>query len=947
MRQLFFVLASDAADTGELHLALEARGLESAESALSPTGRCPRLPALAAVNRDLLRFFECDPAFGGRVDFATLPSSLEEALLGDLRDRWRELPDGPPIFHVSHEMTATLPFWLQAFPRTGAVLALHKSGRVSPGAGHSDCSPRLEGFLGNVARTPAYLLMLPEDGSIPAEQIERLVGWLREAKAVPSAPPTGLRRPWQIRLQPEPLSEAPVGWDGVEDERMVERLKATVAAPPTWAPSTDDTPALRFHWRRVMDQPGGWESGLDLERCIRRDLEEKEEQLNHMELELNRLKEVAARVTKHSRAILRAGETSADRLEGERLWRIRLQHSRVFRRAVRAFGLRQLLQKPGEGGPRDTSKPPADSRGNRVWMTGDPRRRGGLALLRAAAGRSPKFSEPTEEDLRFAPLSDEARSWIALNESLRARPRISVLLPVHAIDAATLRSALHSVMDQVYPEWELCVALDAAAGASAREEVETARAACGRRVRMVDVEGTPGIAASTNAAARLATGDYLLFLDHDDRLALDALLRFAERLQAQPDADLVYGDEDKIGVEGRREEAFHKPGWSPNLLLSFNYIAHAMMMRRQLFEEIGGLRPDFDGSQDFDLVLRASERARRIERIPLVLYHWRKHPGSTARDRAAKGGLWREASRRALADAVRRRGWKAEVANGLAVDTYRVHFEVDPSSRVTIVIPTCNHAAALARCVRSILKFTEHPSFEILIVSNNSSRPEMLELLGDLSARPRVRVLRHDQPFNFSALNNLAVSQTDAPYLLLLNDDTEVLHPGWMTALLEQASRPEIGAVGAQLVFPNRTIQHAGVVIESGFRPDHAFKHIEESEPGYYNFNRVVRDCSAVTAACLMVRREVYQEVGGMDESLAVAFNDVDFCLKVASAGYRNVYTPYARLVHYESLSRGSDRHGERFTRLNRELAIVSGRWKHDFDPDPFHNPNLEMFHPR
>ncbi|HEY5869628.1 MAG TPA: glycosyltransferase family 2 protein, partial [Candidatus Tectomicrobia bacterium] len=402
--------------------------------------------------------------------------------------------------------------------------------------------------------------------------------------------------------------------------------------------------------------------------------------------------------------------------------------------------------------------------------------------------------------------------------------------------------------------------------------------------------------------------------------------------------------EDKLTMSGEVVEPFYKPDFSPELLLTHNYLCHFSVIRTSVFRDVGGFHEGIDGSQDFDLFLRLTEATQRVEHIPKILYHWRMVSGSAAVDIAAKGGPWHESSRQALRAAVTRRHWQAAVIDGLLPDTYRVRFAVDPTAQVTIIIPTKDKVDLLQVCIDSIRKHTNHPSYEILVISNNSEEKATYAYLERAMRDGTLRFLRHDIPFNYAALNNFAVRHCDSPYLLFLNNDTEVVSPEWLTAMLEFAQHPDIGAVGAKLLYPDDTIQHAGVVLGIGGVAGHSHRYLPEYHLGYFGQHNLVRNYSAVTAACLLTRREVFEAVGGFNEELAVAFNDVDLCLKIRQAGYRIVYTPYARLYHYESASRGSDTTPENTGRFRAEIAYMLARWGSWLQNDPYYNPNLTIW---
>jgi GT2 family glycosyltransferase len=528
-------------------------------------------------------------------------------------------------------------------------------------------------------------------------------------------------------------------------------------------------------------------------------------------------------------------------------------------------------------------------------------------------------------------------------DRLRERPLISIVMPVYNTPSEVLRQSVQSVFDQAYRNWQLCIADDGSDEAATLDVLQGLERRDRRRVKITRLPRNQGIAAASNAAAELATGEFVAFLDHDDLLTPDALLEVAQRLERVPDADLVYSDEDKISMDGRRSEPFHKPDFSPEYLLSSNYICHFTAMRRTIFKNAGCFRVGFDGSQDYDLILRATELARRVEHIPKILYHWRKVPGSAAGDAGAKGGLWRESSRKALQSAVERRAWKADVLNGSLPGTYRVKFAVDPSLHVTIIIPTENRADLLQKCVDSILRHTRHPSFEILVVCNNCENATTREYLERRSKSDPVRFIDCNIPFNYSRINNLAVEECESPFLLFLNDDIEITVDGWLSSMLEFAQERAIGGVGARLLYPNDTIQHAGVVVGMLGVAGHLHRHMPADQPGYFGWADTIRNSSAVTGACLMTRREVFNAVGGFTEGFTVAFNDIDWCLKVREAGFRIVYTPYARAYHHEMASRGSDATPEAAPRFRREIAGMLARWGHLISSDPFYNPNLTL----
>lgn len=574
--------------------------------------------------------------------------------------------------------------------------------------------------------------------------------------------------------------------------------------------------------------------------------------------------------------------------------------------------------------------------------------------LRVAEGQGPfdAAAYQTWIEIYDGPAFDGAAP---LDEWLLDTPLISVVMPVYNPPERWLRRAIESVREQLYSHWELCIADDASTAPHVRAVLEEAAAADPRiKVRYRSENGH--ISAASNSALDLVAGEFVGLLDHDDELAPDALFEVAAALDARPQTDLIYSDEDKIDEDGRRHHPYFKPDWMPDLITGQNFVSHLSVYRTSLVRAVGGFRVGYEGSQDWDLVLRAVERTTpdRIVHIPKVLYHWRAIPGSTA-VRVSEKNYSVDAARRALAEHFERRGDRVELLP-VPGDNWRVKYPLPPEPPlVSLVIPTRNQVAYLKRCVDSILEKTTYPSFEILIVDNGSDDPAALEYLRSLQdgshplLRPgrRVEVLRRDAPFNYSALNNDAASRARGQLLGLLNNDLEVISPDWLEEMAGQALRPDIGCVGAMLYYPNDTIQHAGVVLGLGGVAGHAFRHFPRATDGAFNRARLAQNYSAVTAACLVVRAELFQRVGGLDEqALAVAFNDVDLCLKVRAAGYRNLWTPFAEFYHHESVSRGPEDTVEKFARFRAEIATMQERWGRLLENDPAYNPNLTLDFP-
>jgi GT2 family glycosyltransferase len=522
-------------------------------------------------------------------------------------------------------------------------------------------------------------------------------------------------------------------------------------------------------------------------------------------------------------------------------------------------------------------------------------------------------------------------------------PNFSVVVPTYNTDPALLRACLDSVLVQSYPHWELCIADDASTKPAVRATLDE-YIRRDKRIK-VDYRSANGhIVAASNSALALATGEFVVLLDHDDVLAAHALYTVAKALQDRPTAQLLYSDEDKLDTDGLRCEPYFKPDFSPDLLYSQNYFSHLGVYRRELVEAIGGFRAGYEGSQDYDLVLRCVARVQDtsdILHIPQVLYHWRKAEGSTASGHEQKSYA-SEAGHRALQDYFDRRSMSVTVSVS-APGIYRHNWAIpEPAPLVSLIVPTRDGYAVLKTCIESIFARTNYRNYEILIVDNQSNCPETLAYMAQLEASGKARILRYDAAFNYSAINNFAVQHAHGSVLGLINNDIEVINPEWLTEMVSHAMRADIGCVGAKLYYPNDTIQHGGVICGLGGIANHVHRHFSKSSPGYFGRLWLIHNLSAVTAAVLLVRREIFDNVGGLDEAgLPVAFNDVDLCLKVMQAGYRNLWTPFAELYHHESVSRGSDETPEKRQRFLGECEVMYSRWGSLLANDPHYNPNL------
>jgi GT2 family glycosyltransferase len=472
-------------------------------------------------------------------------------------------------------------------------------------------------------------------------------------------------------------------------------------------------------------------------------------------------------------------------------------------------------------------------------------------------------------------------------------------------------------------------------------------AARDKRIKLAFRSDNGHISKASNTAAELAAGEFLALLDHDDELTEHALYMIVSELNDSPNLDLVYSDEDKITGYGMRFNPYFKPDWNPDLLCSQNYVCHLTVVRTALFRRLGGFREGFEGAQDWDLFLRVGDATapERISHIPHVLYHWRVIEGSTAQSTAAKPYVM-AAQKRAVEEHLRRKGESAATVEILeSISQLRVHRPVPrPEPLVSVIIPTRDQVQLLSQCVGGVLEETDYKNIELIIVDNGSVEEETIAYLNELKREPRVTVLTDTRPFNYSRLNNDAAKIAKGSILAFLNNDLEVTDSRWLGEMVSHVVRPEVGGVGARLFFPNGLLQHGGVITGIGGVAGHNHKGRLRHDPGYFNRAILCQNLSAVTAACMLVRKEVFSEVGGFEEeALSVAFNDVDLCLKIRSKGYLIVYTPYAELVHHESASRGYETTPEKFARFESEVETMKKRWGTALLNDPYYNPNLTL----
>jgi O-antigen biosynthesis protein len=526
-----------------------------------------------------------------------------------------------------------------------------------------------------------------------------------------------------------------------------------------------------------------------------------------------------------------------------------------------------------------------------------------------------------------------------------AAPRFSILTPVYETPPGVLRKMLRSVRRQSFRDWELCLVDDGSAQPHVREILDRAGEQDGR-IRVAYREENKGIVAASNDALEMARGEFVALLDHDDMLHPDALAHVAEALNATPEADYAYTDEDKIDLNGRHSNPFFKPDWSPERMRTQMYTCHLSVLRRSLVEEVGGFDPEFEGSQDWDLVLKVTERARAVVHVPRILYHWRMLASSAAADEAAKPWAF-EAGRRAVQAHCDRIGLPARVDRD-PEDPGVLHLNprLEHQPLVSIVIPTAGQArevrfestVLVVNCVRSIVEQSTYENYEIVVVVGGSVEPDVQDQLRQIAGE-RLRLVPFTAPFDFSAKVNLGAVHSRGKHLLLLNDDIEVATPDWIERMVMYSERDGIGVVGGRLLWGDTRLQHVGVNFDDGL-PGHLYRGFAGSFTGYANAVLIARNCLAVTGACLMTRRDVFERLGGLTATLPINFNDVDYCLKAHTAGYRIVYDPDLILYHFESSSREA--------KVDRwEVEQLVDRWRHVAAVDPFGNPNLRRGLPR
>ena len=540
-------------------------------------------------------------------------------------------------------------------------------------------------------------------------------------------------------------------------------------------------------------------------------------------------------------------------------------------------------------------------------------------------------NEPTEEEL------EEQRKHKFSNQ-----PKISIIIPMYNTPVKFFGELVDSLINQTYTNWELCLADGSNEENPELKDIYSKDS----RIKYKFIGENKGISGNTNEALTLATGDFIGLLDHDDILPVFSLYEVVKCINNHPEVDFIYTDEDKFEeVGGKRYDPYFKSDFGPDTLRANNYICHFSVFRKDLMEKLGGFRSDFDGAQDYDILLRMSEIAEHIYHIPKILYHWRVHELSTAKAGAHAKPYAYEAGKKAVQAHIDRLGLKGTVEAGNTLGTYKVNYEVIGNPKVSIIIPNKDYASTLKVCLKSIIKLTTYKNYEIIVVENNSTEDETFEYYKKIDGKDNIKVVYYpEKVFNYSAIINFGVRNCTGDYVIQLNNDTELLTPNWLQEMLGFAQREDVGAVGVKMYYPDRTIQHAGIIVGIGGVAGHVFKNIPKNLHGYFSKDAMIQNLSAVTAACIMTPRKIYDDVGYMDEEFKVAFNDVDFCLKIRETGKLIVYTPYVEFIHYESKSRGYEDTVEKQQRFKGEIDRFYSKWQGFLDKgDPYYNINLRL----
>ncbi len=542
-----------------------------------------------------------------------------------------------------------------------------------------------------------------------------------------------------------------------------------------------------------------------------------------------------------------------------------------------------------------------------------------------------KNNEPNENELKTQQ-----------EKKFKYNPKISIVIPMYNTPIAFFNELINSMLNQTYANFEVCLADGSSKSDS--QILNRIREINDDRIVYKLLDKNDGISGNTNEAIKMATGDYIAFCDHDDTLAPNALFEVVSSINTNNEYDFIYSDED-IVVEGVRKNPHFKPDYSPDLLRSYNYICHLVVVKRELLEKVGLLRKEYDGAQDYDFVLRATSKASKICHIPKILYHWRSHINSTAGSADSKMYVY-EAGKKAIESNLKDNNLIGKVQ--ILADEpgrYRIDYEVVGTPKISIIIPNKDNKNDLKKCIDSILE-SSYKNYEIIVVENNSTKKEIWDYYEEIQKNNNNIIVKKMEinEFNYSKINNYGAQFASGDYILLLNNDTKVITNNWLELMLGICQRKDVGIVGAKLLYPDNTTQHCGVVVGIGGVAGHVNTNLRENEPGYFSRANVIGNFSAVTAACLMIKKSVFDEVGGLEEKLKVAFNDIDLCLKVREKGYLVVYNPFAKLNHYESKSRGMEDTKEKIERFEKEMDLFKYKWKDILESgDPYFNINFRL----
>ena len=545
-----------------------------------------------------------------------------------------------------------------------------------------------------------------------------------------------------------------------------------------------------------------------------------------------------------------------------------------------------------------------------------------------------KHNEPSEEEL------DEQRKT-----KFKYEPKISIMVPMYNTPYNFFKELVECLINQTYTNWELCLADGSDKSDHSLEEIYKQD----ERIKYKFIGENKGIAGNTNECIKMATGDFIALFDHDDLLPVFSLYEVVKCINENPNVEFIYTDEDKITtLDKPRFNPHFKPDFSLDFLRANNYICHFSVFKKELMEKLGGERSKYDGAQDFDIILRVAENVKdykNIIHIPKVLYHWRVHPNSTAQAEVESKPYAFEAGIPAIQDHLDRVGLKGTVEHGASLGTYRIRYEFEGNPKVSIVIPNKDEKKTLQTCIKSILEKTTYNNYEIVIVENNSETKEIFDYYEKLQKNEKIKIVKYEeQGFNYSKIINLGVRNSDGEYIVQLNNDTEIETGDWLEDMLGFASREDVGAVGCKLFYPDNTIQHAGIVFGVDRVATHLFRGLSRHLHGYFARESTIQDFSAVTAACIMSKKAIYEEVGYMDEDMPVAFNDLDFCLKIRKTGKLIVYDPFVTLKHYESKTRGYEDTPEKIERFEKEITKFQNKWKEIYEKgDPYYNPNFSL----